>query len=252
MAFRMGKLSKETLIRLGIAAGTFVAGGLILLMLADIIIMPAWTRQGSETEVPNVVDLTYQAAEVRLKDAKLDVVKGAEEYDPARPKGSVISQVPEGGEVVKTGRRVVLTLSKGSASAQVPSLEGYTLREARLMLEKEGLRQGSITWFEDDSRPDGVIIGSIPPQGTIMKLNAEVQLIVNRVETEMMVRVPNFIGLDIEKARELAEENYLLIGDINYTVNEKLLPETVMAQSVPDGISVKKWSSVNLTISATE
>jgi beta-lactam-binding protein with PASTA domain len=252
MALKIGKFSRETLIRLGIMAGTFVAGGLILLVLADTIIMPAWTRQGSETEVPNVVDLSFQAAEARLKDANLDVVKGGEEFDPARPKGMVINQVPEGGTVVKIGRRVVLTLSKGSASAQVPSLEGYTLREARLMLEKEGLHPGNITWYENDSLPDGVIIGSIPPRGTVMKLNAEVQLIVNRVETEMMVKVPNFVGLDLDKARELAEENYLLIGDINFAMDENLLPETVTAQSMPDGISVRKWSTVDLTVSSME
>jgi beta-lactam-binding protein with PASTA domain len=252
MALKIGKLSKETLIRLGIMIGTFVGAGLILLVLADTIIMPTWTRQGSETEVPNIVDLSYQAAEARLKDANLDVVKGTEEYDPTRPKGMVINQVPEGGTKVKTGRRVVLTLSKGSASAQVPILEGYTLREARLMLEKEGLHPGVITWFENDSLPDGVILGSIPPRGTVMKLNADVQLIVNRVETEMMVRVPNFVGQDLEKARELAEENYLLIGEINYAVNEKLLPETVMAQSTPRGISVRKWSTIDLTVSSME
>jgi beta-lactam-binding protein with PASTA domain len=228
----MKKPDNETLIRMGIMAGAFVGVGLILLILADMIIMPAWTKQGSETG--------------------LEIVKGVEEFDPTRPKGMVINQVPEGGEVVKTGRRVVLTLSKGSASAQVPVLEGYTMREARLMLEKEGLRQGSITWFENDSLPDGVIIGSIPPQGTVMKLNAEVQLIVNRVETQMLVKVPDFIGLDLEKARELAEENYLLIGDISYIVDENLLPETVTAQSVPDGIHVNKWGVINLTISSTE
>jgi serine/threonine-protein kinase len=246
------KIGRETLIRLGIGAGTFIVGFLILLVLADIIVMPAWTRQGSETEVPTVIDLSYQAAEARLKDADLSVVMGGEEYDPMRPKGTVIIQVPDGGSIVKTGRRVVLTLSKGSASATVPSLEGFTLREARLLLEKEGLRQGNITWYTDESRPDGVIIGSVPPAGTVMKLNADVELIVNRVETEMLVRVPNFVGLDLGKAKALAEENYLLIGDLSYTVDENLLPETVTGQSVPVGQDVKKWSAVNLTVTSTE
>ena len=246
------KIGRETLIRIGIGAGTFVAGFLVLLIFTDIIVMPAWTRQGAETEVPNVIDLSFQAAEARLKDADLSVVMGGEEYDPRRPKGTVIIQVPDGGSMVKTGRRVVLTLSKGSASATVPSLEGYTLREARLLLEKEGLRQGNIAWFTDESRPDGVIIGSVPPAGTVMKLNADVELIVNRVESEMLVKVPSFVGLDLDKAKTLAEENYLLIGDLSYTVDENLLPETVTAQSIPIGQNVKKWSAVNLTVTSTE
>jgi eukaryotic-like serine/threonine-protein kinase len=246
------RIGRETLIRIGIGAGTFIAVFLILLIFADVIVMPAWTRQGSETEVPNVIDLSFQAAEARLKDADLSVVMGGEEYDPRRPKGTVIIQVPDGGSIVKTGRRVVLTLSKGSASATVPTLEGYTLREARLLLEKEGLRQGNITWYTDESRPDGVIIGSVPPAGTVMKLNADVELIVNRVESEMLVKVPNFVGLDLDKAKTLAEENYLLIGELSYAVDENLLPETVTAQSIPVGQDVKKWSAVNLTVTSTE
>lgn len=246
------KIGRENLIRIGIMAGAFIIGFLILLTIADIFIMPAWTKQGAETEVPNVIDLSYQAAEARLNDANLSVVMGGEEYDPRRPKGTVIIQVPEGGSIVKTGRRVVLTLSKGSASATVPSLEGFTMREARLLLEKEGLRQGNITWYTDENRPDGVIIGSVPPAGTVMKLNADVELIVNRVESEMLVKVPNFVGLDLDKAKALAEENYLLIGELNYTVDENLLPETVTAQSVPVGQDVKKWSPINLTVTSTE
>jgi eukaryotic-like serine/threonine-protein kinase len=246
------RIGKERLIRIGIGAGTFLAGFLTLLFIVNVFVMPAWTRKGSETEVPIVIDLSLQAAETRLKDADLSVITGGEEYDPKRPKGTVIIQVPDGGTIVKTGRRVVLTLSKGSASATVPVLEGFTLREARLLLEKEGLRQGSITWYTDETRPDGVIIGSLPPAGTVMKLNADVQLIVNRVESEMLVKVPDFSGLDLDKAKSLAEENYLLIGDLNYTTDESLLPETVVAQSVPAGQDVKKWTAINLTVTSTE
>jgi beta-lactam-binding protein with PASTA domain len=68
----------------------------------------------------------------------------------------------------------------------------------------------------------------------------------------MMVRVPNFVGLDLDKAKALAEENYLLIGDISHSVDDHLLPETVMSQSVESGQQVKKWTAVDLKISETE
>jgi serine/threonine-protein kinase len=246
------KISKEALIGIAITVGVVIGGLLVLLFVADTIVMPILTREGSETQVPYVTDLSLQAAEARLKEAGLGAVKGAEEYDPRRPKGTVIGQIPDGGTVVKRGRKVMLTLSKGSASATVPHLEGFTLREARLLLEKEGLQPGSIIWFTDESRPDGVIITSVPPAGTVMKLNAEVQLVVNRVETQMLVKVPNFIGLDLNVAKVKAEENYLLIGNITYSVDGKLLPETVMAQSAAPGQEVAKWTAINLTISALE
>jgi len=245
-------VKKETLKKIGISASIFIVCWIIVMGIIDKIIMPIVTRQGDDTEVPNVIDLSQQAAEARIKDADLAAVLGGEEYDPRRPKGTVINQTPDAGSKVKKGRRVVMTLSKGSASAIVPTLSGFTLREARLLLEREGLQPGSIVWYSDDTKPDGVIIGSIPASGTVMRLNAQVQLLVNRIETEMTVRVPNFVGLDLQRARVVAEENYLLIGDLNYATNDDLLPETVMAQSMEAGQNVKKWSTINLTISATE
>jgi beta-lactam-binding protein with PASTA domain len=68
----------------------------------------------------------------------------------------------------------------------------------------------------------------------------------------MTIKVPNFVGLDLDRAKATAEENYLLIGDISYSRDEKLLPETVISQSIPAGQDVKKWSAINLIISSTD
>jgi serine/threonine-protein kinase len=246
------KLNNQPLQGILLAAGVFVGGMLILLTVADVIIMPIFTRQGSEVEVPNVVDLSLQAAEAQIKEADLSFALGGEEYDSKRPKGMIIIQIPEGGAKVKSGRKVTLTISKGSASATVPEMEGFTLREARMMIEREGLVPGEVIWHTDPDLPDGVVINSVPPAGTVMRLNADVRLIVNQIETEMMVRVPRFIGLDLNRARSVAQDNYLLIGDISYSVDDDLLPETVMAQSAAPGQNIKKWSTINLTVSALE
>jgi serine/threonine-protein kinase len=246
------KIGRDTLTGILIVAVVFLGGMLILLIVTDAMIMPTFTRQGVEVEVPNVVDLSQQAAEARIEESDLKVEIGSEEYDQSRPKGTVILQHPEGGSKVKAGRRVVLTLSKGSASAKVPDLEGFTLREARMMLEREGLMQGEIIWQADLDQPDGVVISSIPPAGTIMRLNAEVQLIVNRLDTEMLIAMPRFIGMDLSEARKLAGDNYLMVGSVNYSVDRELLPETVMGQSIQPGKMVEKWTTVELTVSATE
>ena len=225
---------------------------IVIAFILNYIIMPLIVKEGSETRVPDVTGISLQAAEAKLKDAGLGILKGNEEYDQKLPMGSVISQRPEGGATVKTGRRVILTISKGSASATVPPLQGYSLREARFLLEKEGLKPGEITWLYDESRPDGVILGTVPEKGTVMKLNAEVQLLVNRKEGGQMVTVPDFIGKDLGSAYTLAEENFLLIGELGYEINNDLLPETVLKQSVPPGDKVEKWTVIDLTVSSLE
>lgn len=224
----------------------------IIGLILNFIIMPLIVKEGSETRVPDVTGISLQAAEAKLKDVGLGIIKGDEEYDQKLPMGAVISQRPEAGATVKTGRRVILTISKGSASATVPKLEGYSLREARFLLEKEGLRPGEITWLYDESKPDGVILGTVPTQGTVMKLNAEVQLLVNRKEGGQMVSVPDFINKDLGSAYTLAEENFLLIGELGHEVHNDLLPETVIWQSIPAGEKVRKWTVIDLTISSLE
>jgi beta-lactam-binding protein with PASTA domain len=246
------KITKEPLRGILITAGVFIGGMIVLLLFVDGMFMPIYTRQSSEVEVPKVIDLSLQAAEAQIKEADLKAVVGSEEFDSKRPKGTVILQIPEGGSMVKSGRRVTLTVSKGSASATIPDLEGFTLREATMMLERQGLAAGQIIWNADPDLPDGVVISSVPAAGTVMRLNAEIQLIVNRIETEMVVRVPNFVGLDLDEARSLAQDNYLLIGNVTHSADENLLPETVMSQSIPEGNDVKKWSAIDLTVSGSE
>lgn len=246
------KIKKETAIGTGITLGVFLGGMLILAFIIDFIVMPLMVKEGSEAMVPVVINLSLRAAEAKLNETGLGTIEGNEAFDSDRPKGTVINQRPEGGTIVKKGRRVILTISKGSASATVPKLEGFSLREARFLLEKEGLQPGAIVWLTNEIRPDGVILGSVPAEGTVMKLNADVELLVNRKETGVMITVPDFVGMDLEQARILAEENYLLIGELTIEVNNELLPETVIGQSIPDNDLVSKWSVVDLTISILE
>jgi beta-lactam-binding protein with PASTA domain len=111
---------------------------------------------------------------------------------------------------------------------------------------------GDLLWFTDEILPDGVIIESRPGAGTVMKLNAEVQLVVNRKQTDVKIEVPDFVGLDYSEAQQVAEENYLIIGDLSYKVDDRMLPETVLFQSIPPETEVPKWTIVNLTISQLE
>jgi serine/threonine-protein kinase len=235
-----------------VSLAVFFGGMLVLAILVDQMIMPIIVRHGDECLVPDVTYMSLQTAEIKLNEADLKMSIELEEFNAEHPKGTIIAQLPEPGATVKRGMRVQLTISKGAASAVVPKLRGVTLREAKLMLEKEGLVMGDLLWFTDEVLPDGVIIESRPDAGTVMKLNADVQLVVNRKHTDVLIPVPDFVGLDLSEAHQVAEENYLIIGDISYKVDDRMLPETVLYQSIPPEMEVDKWSIINLTISQLE
>ena len=235
-----------------VALGVFIGGLLILAVIMDQIIMPIAVRHGDECLVPDITFMSMQAAEIKLKEANLQLTVALDEFNAQYPKGTIISQLPEPGSSVKRGMKVRVTLSKGAASATVPKLRGVSLREAKLLLEQEGLVMGDLLWYTDEVLPDGVIIESRPGAGTVMRLNADVQLVVNRKQTDIVIPIPDFVGLDYSEAVQAAEENYLIIGDISYKIDDRMLPETVLYQSLAPGTEVPKWTIVSLTISQLE
>ena len=235
-----------------ITLAVFIGGILVLAVIFDQIVMPIIVHHGDECQVPDVTYMSQQTAEIKLQEADLGLVVAMEEFNAENPKGTIISQLPEPGASVKRGMKVRVTVSKGAASAVVPKLRGVSLREAKLLLEKEGLIMGDLLWFTDEVLPDGVIIESRPSAGTVMKLNAEVQLVVNRKQTDIQISVPDFVGLDYSEAQQVAAENYLIIGNVSYKVDDRMLPETVLYQSIPPQTEVPKWTIVNLTISQLE
>lgn len=235
-----------------VSLAVFLGGLLVLAILMDTIIMRIVVRHGEECFVPHITKMSLKAARVKLKENGLKLTVALEEFNADYPKGTIISQLPEQGASVKKGMSVRVTVSKGSASAEVPNLRGVTLREAKFKLEKEGLVMGDILWYNDQNLPDGVIIESRPFAGTVMKLNAEVLLVVNRRQTDILVTVPDFVGLDLSEVIVIAEENNLLIGEINYKVDDRMLPETVLFQSIAPNSRVQKWTVINLTVSQPE
>ena len=239
--------------KLWITFAIYFGGLLVLAIFMDQVAMPIIVHKGDDCLVPDITNMSTQAAEIKLGESDLQMTVALEEFSAQVPKGVIITQLPDPGSSVKRGMKVRVTVSKGAASATVPNLRGVTLREAKLMLEKEGLVMGDLLWFNDDEvLPDGVIIATRPPAGTVMKLNAEVQLLVNRKYTDVLVKVPDFVGLDFSEAEQVAEESFLIIGDLSYKVDDRMLPETVLYQSIAPDSLVPKWTIVGLTISQTE
>jgi eukaryotic-like serine/threonine-protein kinase len=235
-----------------ITLGVFFGGLLILAIIFDNFVMPMVVHHGAEFSLPNVVGNTLMIAQKKIEEKGLQLDIAAEEFDPTHPKGTVIFQVPESGSNVKKGMTIRVTISKGVASSTVPNLRGISLREAKLMVENAGLQMGEIVWYSDEGFPDGVVIESNPKAGVVVKFNTEIQLVVNQLETQPMVIVPSFVGLDLAEAKKKAEESNVLIGQINSKKDDRMLPETVLSQSVAPGTKVNKWTEINLTVSQSE
>lgn len=231
----------------------YVLIGLILLVvLTDGMLMPIWTRQGADTMVPNIVGLDFEKAADSLKKSDLIIERVGEKYDPNFPEGTVIFQLPDADSRVKKGRYVKVTLSRGGETVIVPKLAGQTLRQAELTLGEWGLKLGEITKTTVDTLASSTVIASYPQAGSKVPAGMIVNLVVNEKGEVDSTEVPEVIGKSLAEGRRILERKGLKIDKIKRRVDEELLPETIIAQSVAPGEKVPLGTEIDLIISILE
>ncbi|MGB2697743.1 MAG: PASTA domain-containing protein [Candidatus Zixiibacteriota bacterium] len=225
---------------------------ILLFLFFDSLLMPIVTRHGKESRVPGIIGLNMEQAQDLLKKLDMGVRVISEEYNPDKPSGVILYQNPDAGSLMKKGRNIRVTISKGGKLVEVPKLKGVSLRQAEIMLAEKGLEIGDISWVYNDSFPQEVVISATPSFGTTVPKGISVRLTVNKFTPEGAVIVPKFVGKNIEEAQNIAKESGLEIGIIRYKVDNTLLPRTVLEQIPKSGAEVNRGSSVELVISIIE
>lgn len=221
----------------------------VLYLLMDYFVMPLYTRQHQSIEVPNVTHLSYTAAEKILKKAGLKTVKAGEKYDENFPPGFVLFQNPEAGSPVKKGRRVYLTVGKGQRTFPMPKLVGMPLRDARFTLENLHLNPGEVTYENDNYYPEDVVSDQSVPEGQDVAVGSTIDLTVSLGEEPTVFIVPEVVGKSLTDAEIAIKKAGLTLGRVQKQVTDKVLPNTVIGQSLDPGLEVSKGDTLDIVIS---
>jgi beta-lactam-binding protein with PASTA domain len=224
----------------------------LLLLVTDRVIMPLIVHWGKATVVPDLMDLNLEEAEAILKRKGLGLEVMTEVYDPIKPPGIVLSQIPNPYTRVREGRQVKVTMSKGGETVLVPKLEGVSMRQAELLLLHEGLALGEVSWVPSDSFPQDVVITSTPSYETPVPLGMSVNLKVSLGIRADTVEVPDLVGMNLDDGRKLLREMGLEMGKMKSTLNNDFLPGTILNQSFQPGERIERGSKINLEVSTTE
>lgn len=226
----------------------WILGGIVVfLLIMDYILLP-WYVSSPEIKVPKVIGLNDQNAINVLKDADLDPIVSDTTFDDQVPKGSVMFQKPETGSIVKKGRRVYLILSGGEPMVSVPILKGHSLSEAKLSLERVGLKLGHLN-EQPSQNPKDVIFDQQFTAGTQLKKGELVGITVSTGPVEEgEITVPDLIGKSLTEAQKLLADSALTVGKINYQPSFSLLPNTILDQYPSKGNKVNKGAAVDLFV----
>lgn len=147
------------------------------------------TRPG-EVRVPGVVGLEMQVAQRRIELAGLDW--RIDRVRSTRPLDEVVAQSPKARATVSEDTTVVLKVSGGPGTIDVPAVDGDTLERARATLQNAGLVAGDVIEQASDDVAEGLVIRTSPSAGQNVDRGSRVKLYVSTGPEQ--VSVPNVVG----------------------------------------------------------
>lgn len=218
-----------------------VAGMIITaLLLGGAAFAIYWAMARAQIAVPNLIG--KPVGEARNELAAIKLALGHEESvesEAAKP-DTVIGQTPAAGERTEIGTKVDLVVA-AAIDVQAPDLAKLPMSQARVVLERSGLKVGKVTTAGPFIGREAQVSSQSPSAGTPLSPGSAVDLAV----WVPGVRVPSLIKLSLADARKEMERARLklVVGP------EKVLPQSyVVDQSPAAGEVVETGDSVTVTM----
>lgn len=224
-------------------------GILVFYALLTYLLLPLYTRHWQGVKVPDVTYLSSAAAEKIVTHAKLRPVVAATKYDENFPPGFVLFQNPEAGSLVKNGRRIYLTVGKGKQRIPVPGLVGKSIRDARFILEQSNLKLGQTMYKPDSVFLEGVVSSQSIDSLVLVPIGQTIDLTVSLGYEPSVFVVPDLVGKSEEDALWAIKKAGLTLGGVYYQATERLIPRTVISQSLEPGSQVAKGDTLSIVVS---
>lgn len=175
------------------------------LFVFNSIVMPRLIHSAGEVKVPDLANLTFEQAEAAVRPLGLQLSRVGERFDPSVPTGFVLSQDPAPDTPVRGKRRVLVVVSLGEEFSSVPEVFGESLRGARLLIERAGLRVGGLTRAPSEDAGDGIVVATDPPAESVLPRETPVALLVSSGQGVEQYVMPDVLGREIGSVRRQLE-----------------------------------------------
>ncbi|AFQ45606.1 Stk1 family PASTA domain-containing Ser/Thr kinase [Desulfosporosinus meridiei] len=233
----------------------WIIGGLVLLFV--LVGGGLWLKNFisvESTKVPDLAGKTVPVAEDYLKQAEL--VRDPEityEFNDKVEKDRIISQDPEAESLVKVGRAIKLTVSKGIDMGQFPDVKtGNMSKEHALNLIQNAGFTGEITFVPvpDANLPKDAVIDQNPMPKASWPKNGNITLTISVGPQWQTINMPNVIGRSSAEAKTILQDQNRLILKIE-TEGSNTYPVDVVIRTTPNpGESIQQGSEVNVVVSS--
>lgn len=206
-----------------------------------------------QVEIPDITNLTIEEAEKLLRKKGLKLRIERTEYKINTPAGMVLSQRPlPRSKTVKGGKTIHVIASGEPREIILPDVRRKQEQEAKIILENANLKIGKIFTVASDEIEKGYIVSQEPKEGTTVLFGESINLQVSSGPSQIMVEVPNLVGLSIDEATIKIEQMKLKLGYVRKIPQEDIPSGQIIAQSPRSGSKTKEGTLINLDISIQE
>lgn len=198
--------------------------------------------------VPDLVGKDVVTALELLTDLHLNTKVNGSEYNRQFPKNHVTFQEPGPGSEIKKDRDVRIIISKGPQNILMPNLISLSERQARMIMEENGISQGHLSHTYFNTAEKDHIIMQVPAAGTMITRGAVVDLLVSMGPRPVEYIMPELSGLSMDEALLKIEERNLAVGNIQSQFDKLKSRNLIIHQEPPAGYRVSQNNPVNLII----
>jgi beta-lactam-binding protein with PASTA domain len=244
---RLGRFLSNRRVQVVLGAA---AALLLLYFLLDNIVMPLYTRQGSERPVPKLIGLSEDQARSVVQSLGFSMVE-----EPGKPglgvdEGTIIEQHPLAGSMSKPGRKIHVVPALAAVAGEVPNLVGLELRDAQLRVKNVGLISGEadLRYKFSDKSPKGTIVAQDPAPGKPAATGGTVKLTVSMGPQPEHFYVPYLMEMPLTEARTLLLESGLRLGRITRKETDSQQQGTVIGQTIASGTEVTKGAAIDVVV----
>jgi serine/threonine-protein kinase len=234
--------------RIAVLAGLFFAGILIF----NKVLMPALVKQGSVVIVPELRNASEAEARKTLSRVGLAMRVERSDYDSQVPVGFILSQQPEANETLKPGRTVVVVVSLGTRVRMVPDLRGMTARQARNLLQSEGLDVGRLARVQHTGDARERVVATSPPVGDEVREGELVDIVVSVPGAATVYLMPDLTAQDVFFVRAKLEKLGFRVSSVRYEDRDGVYPNTVIDQRPQAGERIREGESIELVASSSQ
>ncbi|MEP7064711.1 MAG: PASTA domain-containing protein [Gemmatimonadota bacterium] len=208
-----------------------MSGFLIAYLIVAFFIFPAHLVT-TDTKVPNVVGQTFEVAAAQLQKLGFVPQRGEQRFTAGAASGQILGQTPLPNALEPRGTKVVLDVSQGQRSTNVPQVVGMTRQQAELALQNAGLEPGDVTQRESPS-PRGQVLSSSPAAGQRTPLPSEVSFVVSSGPSQLAV--PDVTGQSYSSAAQLLMQVGFRVAPAQPDTTTLGAPEGTVTSQDPSG-----------------